>query len=426
MKILHLATRDTGGSFKACHRLHQALQALNIHSDLLLAYQEYSYPLAQHIHSYQPATKHWWQRPSFSLRYRWSNFKKRRMLRQIAQPYEVFSFPNTIYRLHEHPLVQQADVIHLHWVADFIDYPSFFKHINKPIVWTLHDQNPILGGLHYDLDIQNGRDEYLQNLEKKFQVLKREALGKNEHFHIVATSAKMLEDSQKSGIFSQKTQYSLIPCGLNIDTFKNTPKAEARKKLNIPIDTPLVLFVAESIENKRKGFQHFAQLMQKMNDQPVNYAVVGKGDSIEFPKVRGTLFQYPFVEDETQLANIYAAADLLVVPSLQEAFGYTVIEAFACGTPVVAFDCVGAMDKMRHESALFLAKTGNNNDLVQKIQYLLNNPDILTSWREKVRDIAVQYYTQQQNAKNYLQIYQKALGISEQKNNLQPSNIAAI
>lgn len=49
-----------------------------------------------------------------------------------------------------HPLFEWADIIHLHWVADFIDYPSFFKGVKKPIVWTLHDQYPALGVMHFE------------------------------------------------------------------------------------------------------------------------------------------------------------------------------------------------------------------------------------------------------------------------------------
>lgn len=411
MKILHLTTRDTGGSFKACYRLHRALQTLHTASDLLLAYQEHSYTPAQHIHTYQPTDIQWWKRTNFSLRYRWQNYRKHRILRQINQKYEVFSFPQTVYRLHEHPLVQQADILHLHWIADFIDYPSFFKHINKPIVWTLHDQNPFLGGLHYDLDLQRGQDEYLQRLEKQMRSLKRNALSNYDHFHIVATSARMLEDCQKAGIFSPKTQYHLIPCGLDTTKFKDRAQQEARELLGLPTQKPIVLFVAESVENQRKGFVHFNKLMQEFDKQDIHFCIVGKGSDAYTANAPHNITSYSFVEDEEQLALIYASADLLVVPSLQEAFGYTVIEAFACGTPVVAFDCVGAMDKMRQNADLFLARTGNTAELVQKVRYLLENPTILQAWREKVRTLATQEYDQMHNAQCYKRVYNKALGL---------------
>jgi hypothetical protein len=44
---------------------------------------------------------------------------------------------------------KEADIINLHWVANFIDFQSFFRYNDKPIVWTLHDANPFTGGCHY-------------------------------------------------------------------------------------------------------------------------------------------------------------------------------------------------------------------------------------------------------------------------------------
>jgi glycosyltransferase involved in cell wall biosynthesis len=413
VKILHLATRDTGGSFKATYRLHKALQTLHINSDLLLAYKEHSYPLSEHIHAYKPHEIHWWKRTNFSLRYRFDNYRKRQILQQFTQKYEVFSFPQTVYRLHEHPLVQEADILHLHWVADFIDYPSFFQHIQKPIIWTLHDQNPFLGGLHYELDLQNTYDEFLQKTESELRKIKQQSLEHFTNFHIVATSQRMLENCQNAQVFSPKTQYHLIPCGLDTETFTEINRKDARKSLGLPHDLPIILFVAESVENKRKGFNYFAKLMQNMDNKHVNFCIVGKGSEVHIPATRNKVFRFAFVEDEAQLARIYAAADLLVVPSLQEAFGYTVIEAFACGTPVVAFDCVGAMDNMRDHADLFLARTGDSTELTKKVTYLLENKAILQTWRSKVRAISIEQYNQMHNAQMYAKVYQKALGIIE-------------
>jgi hypothetical protein len=91
-----------------------------------------------------------WQKIQHSLAYRWDSFQKKQMLKGKPSNYEVFSFPQTVYNITKHPLVQEADIIHLHWVANFLDYRSFFKQIQKPIVWTLHDLNPISEkGFHY-------------------------------------------------------------------------------------------------------------------------------------------------------------------------------------------------------------------------------------------------------------------------------------
>src|SRR5690606_32821939 len=81
----------------------------------------------------------------------------------LPQGYEGYSIPTTKYNLFSHPAVQRADIIHLHWVSRFLNY-SFFKDINKPVIWTLHDMNPFLGGFHY-LNDANRFAESFKELE---------------------------------------------------------------------------------------------------------------------------------------------------------------------------------------------------------------------------------------------------------------------
>ena len=62
---------------------------------------------------------------------------------------ELFSYPFSDYDITENEWYKDADVINLHWVADFLDYKSFFEKNIKPVIWTLHDMNPFTGGEHY-------------------------------------------------------------------------------------------------------------------------------------------------------------------------------------------------------------------------------------------------------------------------------------
>ena len=72
--------------------------------------------------------------------------------KQNTLSYEILSLPYSSYELNTHPLVQEADCIHLHWVSGILDYTNFFATVSKPVVWTLHDMNPFLGLFHYKAD----------------------------------------------------------------------------------------------------------------------------------------------------------------------------------------------------------------------------------------------------------------------------------
>ncbi|MDR2993391.1 MAG: hypothetical protein LBV11_06090, partial [Bacillus cereus] len=77
----------------------------------------------------------------------------KKKLDKLEGKYEIASIPFSSYRLENHPLIKEADIIHLHWIADnFLNYPTFFKNIKQPIVWTLHDINPFRGIFHFDGD----------------------------------------------------------------------------------------------------------------------------------------------------------------------------------------------------------------------------------------------------------------------------------
>ena len=86
----------------------------------------------------------------------------------------LFSIPYSEYTsLVDHPLVQEADIIHLHWIAGFVDYPTFFKKVDKPIVWTIHDENPGLGGSHYTI-WRDSLGEKMMKIERRFVQTKKQ------------------------------------------------------------------------------------------------------------------------------------------------------------------------------------------------------------------------------------------------------------
>src|SRR5690606_18588812 len=70
---------------------------------------------------------------------------------------------------------------------------------------------------------------------------------------------------------------------------------------------------------------------------------------------------------------IYNAADIFIAPSLAEVFGYVILEALRCGTPVIAFNTGGIPDLIEHKGNGYLAKYKDAEDLAAGIKYCLNN-----------------------------------------------------
>lgn len=97
------------------------------------------------------------------------------------------------------------------------DYPSIFRHIRKPIVWTLHDMNPFLGLMHYE-SAHQPLPSYLRKLERHCLSVKRRSLGKAKIFP-VAISRIMAKSCRLSSIFDN-CPLNVIPNGVEVSVFK--------------------------------------------------------------------------------------------------------------------------------------------------------------------------------------------------------------
>lgn len=151
MKILHITTKSKGGAGIAALRLHHAL----VQSGISSAYLSTDLTINYNNNSIQDSFFNY-KKPSFSkkllLKIQMLLFpsafqKAKKHLSDLEEQlhYEMLSLPYSKNDLNKHKLVQEADIINLHWVGGILDYDSFFSINNKPIVWTLHDMNPFFG-----------------------------------------------------------------------------------------------------------------------------------------------------------------------------------------------------------------------------------------------------------------------------------------
>ena len=114
--------------------------------------------------------------------------------------------------------------------------------------------------------------------------------------------------------------------------------------------------------------------------------------------------------DDLSLRALYTSADLLVVPSRQEAFGQTASEAHACGTPVVAFNVGGLPDIVEHQRTGYLARAFDTEDLAVGNQWVLSrNESERQTMRENAHERAMTLFDSHVVAKQYVDLYQKVL-----------------
>ena len=112
-----------------------------------------------------------------------------------------------------------------------------------------------------------------------------------------------------------------------------------------------------------------------------------------------------YVNEEEKLAELYSVADVMVVPSLQEVFGYTVCEAMACGTPVVAFSVGGILDQIEHKKNGYLAECRNVKSLAEGIEYCAQNTEELGKNAHR----SAQRFSQEFVGEKYKEYFEKIL-----------------
>ncbi len=417
MKVLLVNTYDTGGAANACLRLHQGLLRIGCNSKVLLMRKSKILPYTFQI-SIRTKKRDYWARVRNKLSCLGLKFKssKQKILERLNRPpnLEMISLPFSDYDITKSDLYQEANIINLHWVAEFLDYPTFFKQNTKPLVWTFHDQNAFLGLEHYkeefvgidragypimrkiaksELKIY---EHFLKVKEKAYQYLQ------NVPYKIVTPSNWLKQETIKSGLF-KKNNVVHISYGIDSDLFKPIDKILARELLNLPKKKIIFLFVADNVNNFRKGFLFLYKAIEKLNYDSVLFLSVGR-NTISNSKNIKNYIHLGFIHDELLMSIIYSAADAFVIPSLIDNLPNTAIESLMCGTPVIGFPTGGIKEIIKNEINGLLADEISVNALYEKILHFLEVRD--TFEVNRIRNLALTQYDLRLQAESYLKIFQ--------------------
>lgn len=403
IKVLVISSKDTGGAGGAARRMHEAVLKAGVDSVMLvLDKQSNSAKVAQVEVPIPNLDK---SQPSAQLYYAFN------LIQQPLQNYpdrsnpEMFTATDSIVNYNNlKPFIEQADIIHLHWIDGFFDYtnaPKIFA--GKKIVWTLHDMHQFTGGCHYSF----GCSHYTENCESCPQLVKdntpsqltiksfgiRESAYRNLNIQVVTPSRWLAGCSQDSRLF-KRFPVEVIPNTFNTERFRPIDKHTARKKCNLPADKKLILFGADSLFSPVKNLKALINALADMCNKKIidseefRLVVFGRGQ-LDAGKLPFTVIQLGLIESADTMPYIYASADFLVLPSIIDNFPNIMCESFACGTPVVGFNIGGLPDLIETGKTGYLATAGNLEELEQGIIWGLtvaaDNQEIRNNCRSRVK-----------------------------------------
>jgi len=415
LRVLHVNTAaNSGGAARAAYRLHTGLRRLGHDSFMFVARQS----------SDDPTVKAFTQPMNLRERLR-RRLRRERITRSFARyrrsrpaGYESFHDDRTQHGATPLGQLPSCDVVNLHWVAGFVDCQTFLTQVaqHTPIIWTLHDMNPFTGGCHYDDACGRYRarcgacpqlggnaegDLSRRVLERKRMALQEIAA---DRLHIVTPSRWLAEEAGRSTLLG-RFSISVIPNGLDTGIFVPRERDVARAALGIPQNAHVVLFVSDSTVNRRKGFPLLNQALAGLSDLTNPFLIsLGRGaPRLEAPISHAHLGH---IGNDRLLALVYSAADLFVIPSLQDNLPNTVLESFACGTPVVGFNTGGIPDMVRSGVTGMLAEAENTEALRDAIAKLLQNPAKRAEMSANCRRVAVEEYALEVQARRYVELYE--------------------
>lgn len=419
--MLHINTTDQGGAAKACIRIHLSLVSQGIDSYLLTKTKTRN-DIPNHHCFNKPKknnTKNSYLTKAVNSLVKKIAFNRNRlpidqeMIKKKVFEYfnAPFSFIESEYDITGSFLFDEVDIINLHWTAGYLDWNTFFSKMgNKKMVWSLHDMNPFTGGYHY----ANGYEGYTQSdqnfppLQKTLyagiankQLLQKKSLLKDIDLKIVGDSNWLSGLSKSSSLFG-KFDTTTIYYGIETDIYKPLNKKVCRQILGLPEKADILLFAAQHVEVKRKGFHLLLESINALDMQDFVLCSFGSYHEQSFTSNMKHI-HLGYISDDRMAAVVYNAADVFIIPSLEEAFGQTTIESQCCGTPVIGFPVGGIKESIEHGKNGYLCEEVSSDSLAKTIQLFFNIKNAFDS--ERISRESREKYSYERCAEQYLKVY---------------------
>lgn len=403
MRILMLAVRDlAGGAHRSAFRLHRALRKAGVDVTLAVMAKSSSDPF---VHELQADERGWLRRGR--------GFLDRVPAACLVRNDEPISLGLQSVRLDRLVNRFRPDALHLHWVNGGMVSVEAIARCPVPAVWTLHDMWTFTGGCHYSGDC-NGFVEscevcpkirdlpVVRRATKWVHDRKRRGWSKNP-LHAIAPSRWMAGMAQRSSLF-RNAEIATIGYCIDPAVYNPTARAESRRRLGLATDERAILFV--NADQPRKGALIIGEVLARLRSsdgwKTARFMFAG-GMPPGVAMSDAQVMPLPATHDESAMAAYYAAADALVLPSYEDNLPNVIIEALACGTPVVAFPSGGISEMVTPGRNGLLTNASDSTSLVAALEAL---PVQTFLTRESISSEAHARYNERDVAEAHMVFYE--------------------
>jgi glycosyltransferase involved in cell wall biosynthesis len=373
MSIVHVSTADgEGGSARSAHRIHSQLRCRGHQSRMLVQYRVLQDADVDTV--------------SGGRFLRCADWLAEGVTRRLGLQYQFMPSSRRVLR---HPWLEKPDIIQLYNThGGYLSHRLLPKLSRRaPIVWRLSDMWPMTGHCAYAgtcarWKIGCGRCPDLAAYPAigldttAFLWRQKRRLYRRMRLTVVAPSSWIEGFARKSPLFDGAAIHR-IPNGLDLAVFRLRDREAAREFLGVPKDRKVILFAPHiANQNPRKGTDLLEAALRRLGPRDdIVLLLAGVGGRQWIGRVPQAVIALGYLRDDSMIAMANAAADCVVVPSAVENLPNGVIEAFACGRPVVAFDAGGMKDAVRSGETGILVPTGDADALGTAIDRLLSDEE---------------------------------------------------
>lgn len=311
----------------------------------------------------------------------------------------------------------RPDIINIHWINNgFLSLQQISKFPNIPIVFSMHDMWITTGGCHYSLDCLkfqtncfscdqlNSKSTYdlsAFNFNRKVQLIE----NSKREISFIGLSNWISELAKKSKIVGERDVFNL-PNPIDTTFYKPYNKKYCRELLGVDSSKKILLYGAiNATTNKIKGFEHLKKAIKSIDSKKHLLVVFGNSEEDFELECDMEVLKLGFIHDELMMRVIYNAADLFLLPSIQENLSNSIMESLSCGVPVVAFDIGGNSDMVKHRVTGYLAKPFDSSDFANGINYVLENSQLSS----QARDFVLNHFDYSVVSKKYFEYFKSII-----------------
>ncbi len=351
------------------------------------------------------------ERLSRKLRRDANDWQRRiRQAQKTNATFEAFSPPVAIESHDLTAVLDKIDILHLHWAGSYFDFDQFFPQVRVPVVWTLHDQNPYMGGFHYQGDVDAASS--MLPLEYECRDIKRDAISRL-NLSVVGNSDWNCNLARSTGVLPTQTHVQRIYLPLPVDQYYPASKIESKRKLGIDPSRFVIGFACAAMSNRRKGFIDLVSAIERLpSSVRANTTLLSFG----YPPTRELRERVavPWMHmgqpsGGIEQSPVYSAMDTFVIPSLEEAFGQTALEALACQTPVIGTKVGGIPEMIVNEVTGLITPPRSPHVLAECLERYFDDVELRTQCGVRGREYAVSNHSPGAISRAYVKLYREAI-----------------